>query len=73
VRVVVGLLDERELLSLRGVESPLDRVGLLELLEGKDEQLGVVLVRERGEGDRSKLSALEPVNDRSIDGDGLLG
>lgn len=73
VRVVVGLLDERELLSLRGVESTLDRVGLLELLEGKDEQLGVVLVRERREGDRSKLSALEPVDDRSVDGDGLLG
>lgn len=73
VRVVVGLLDQGELLPLRGVEPALDAVGLLELLEREHEQLGVVLVREGREGDRGKLATLEPVDDRGVDGDRLLG
>jgi hypothetical protein len=73
VRVVVGLLDEGELLSLRLVETSLDGVRLLELLEGEDEELRVVLVGERGEGDRRELAGLEPVNGGRVDGDGLLG
>lgn len=73
MRDALGLLDERELLALRGVEPALDRVGLLELLEREHEQLGVVLVRQGRERDRRKLSALEPVDDRGVDGDGLLG
>ena len=50
VRVVVGLLDQAELLALRLVEPRGGRVRLLEPLEREDEQLGVVLVGERGKG-----------------------
>ena len=73
VRVVVGLLDEAELLTLRLVEARRGRVALLEPLEREDEQLGVVLVRERREGDGRELARLEPVHHRRVDGDRLLG
>mmetsp|Transcript_13888 Transcript_13888/g.19297 ORF Transcript_13888/g.19297 Transcript_13888/m.19297 type:complete len:202 (-) Transcript_13888:339-944(-) len=49
VWVIVGLLDETELFSLRGVESALDAVCFLESFQGQDKQLGVVLVVERRE------------------------
>mmetsp|Transcript_19442 Transcript_19442/g.63358 ORF Transcript_19442/g.63358 Transcript_19442/m.63358 type:complete len:470 (-) Transcript_19442:1597-3006(-) len=73
VRVVVGLLDQAQLLALRLVEARGGRVGLLQPLQRQDEQLGVVLVRERREGDGRELARLEPVHHRGIDGDGLLG
>lgn len=73
VRVVVRLFDESEFLALRLVETTFDRVGLLELLEREDEELGVVLVREGREGDRSELARFEPVDRGGIDGDGFLG
>lgn len=72
VRVVVRLLDERELLALVLVEPALDAVRLLELLEREHEELCVVLVRERRERDRRKLARLEPVHGRRVDRDGLL-
>ena len=73
MRVVVGLFDEGELLTLRLVETSLDGIRLLELLESENEELRVVLVGERGEGDRSELARFEPVNRGGVDGDGLLG
>ena len=73
VRVVVRLLDEGELLSLRLVQTTLDAVRLLELLEREDEELRVVLVRQRREGDGRELARLEPMDGRRVDGDGLLG
>lgn len=73
MRVVVRLLDERELLALVLVEATLDTVRLLELLEREDEELRVVLVRERREGDRGELARLEPVDGGRVDRDGFLG
>mmetsp|Transcript_3491 Transcript_3491/g.11579 ORF Transcript_3491/g.11579 Transcript_3491/m.11579 type:complete len:907 (-) Transcript_3491:778-3498(-) len=73
VRVVIGLLDEAELLALRLVEARGGRVRLLEPLEREDEQLGVVLVRERREGDRRELARLEPVHHGGVDRHSLLG
>ena len=70
--VVVGLFDETELLALRLVESALDTVCLLEALEGQDEQLGVVLVGERGEGNGGEAAALEPVDRGGVDSHRLL-
>lgn len=67
MRVVVRLFDERELFTLRLVESSLDRVGLLKLFESENEELRVVLVRKRGEGDRVELARFEPVNGRGVD------
>mmetsp|Transcript_7034 Transcript_7034/g.20668 ORF Transcript_7034/g.20668 Transcript_7034/m.20668 type:complete len:555 (-) Transcript_7034:1166-2830(-) len=72
VRVVVGLLDEAQLLALVLVQAGVDAVVLLEALQRQDEQLGVVLVRERREGDRRELARLEPVHGRGVDGHGLL-
>ena len=54
MRIVVGLFDQTKLLPLTLVQSTLDTVGLLQTLQGKDEQLRVMLVGERGEGDRRK-------------------
>jgi hypothetical protein len=36
-------------------------ISLLQLLQSQDQKLGIVLVRQRWEGDRSELSALKPV------------
>ena len=47
VRVVVCLLNERQLLTLRLVQAALDGVRLLQLLKRQDEQLRVVLVVQR--------------------------
>ena len=72
VRVVVGLLDQPQLLALLLVQADGHGVLLLEALERQDEQLGVVLVRERRERDRAELAALEPVHGGRVDRDGLL-
>ena len=71
VRVVVRLLHEPELLSLRLVESVLHRVRLLEPLERENQQLRVVLVRERRERDVPEPPRLEPVHRCGVDGHGL--
>ena len=52
MRVVVRLLNEAKLLSLTLVQTALDAVSLLESLEGQDEELCVVFVRQRRERDR---------------------
>ena len=49
VRVVVCLLDERELLTLRLVEPALHRIRLLQLLQREDKELRIVLVVKRPE------------------------
>ena len=51
VRIVICLLYQAKLFPLALVESTLHAVGLLQPLQGEDEQLSVVLVGERGEGD----------------------
>mmetsp|Transcript_62206 Transcript_62206/g.196852 ORF Transcript_62206/g.196852 Transcript_62206/m.196852 type:complete len:623 (-) Transcript_62206:2053-3921(-) len=73
VGVVVGLLNQPELLSLLLVEPHRRGVTLLEPLEREDEQLGVVLVAQGREGDGRELARLEPVHGRRVDGHGLLG
>ena len=73
VGVVVSLLDQPELLSLALVEPALDTVGLLQSLQGQDQQLGVVFVGEGREGDGGEPPALLPVNCGGVDGDRLLG
>mmetsp|Transcript_33281 Transcript_33281/g.109100 ORF Transcript_33281/g.109100 Transcript_33281/m.109100 type:complete len:1053 (+) Transcript_33281:4096-7254(+) len=72
MRIVVGLLDETQLLTLRLVQARLHGVLLLQPLEGQDEQLGVVLVIEGRERDRRELAGLEPVDSRGVDGHSLL-
>ena len=67
VRVVVGLFDQPELLALTLVQARLDGVGFLESLEGENEQLRVVLVRQRRERDGSKPPRLEPVDGGRVD------
>ena len=62
MRVIVRLFDQTELLSLRLVETSLHTVRFLETLQRQDQQLGVVFVRERGEGNRGESPALQPVN-----------
>ena len=47
-------------------------VGLLEPLQGQDEQLGVVFVGQRGEGDGGEAPALQPMHRGGVDGHGLL-
>lgn len=47
-------------------------VSFLESFQGKYEQLGVVLVAERGERDGGEAPALEPVDSGGVDGDRLL-
>mmetsp|Transcript_8730 Transcript_8730/g.18587 ORF Transcript_8730/g.18587 Transcript_8730/m.18587 type:complete len:747 (-) Transcript_8730:2392-4632(-) len=73
VRVVVGLLHKPQLLPLLLVEAHRHHVLLLEPLQGQDEQLGVVLVVEGGEGDAAVLAALQPVHRGGVDGNCLLG
>ena len=72
VRVVVRLLDEPELLPLLLVQADGGGVLLLQALEREDEQLRVVLVAQRREGDGRELAALEPVHRRGVDGHRLL-
>lgn len=72
MRVVVRLLDEGELLSLRLVQTTLDAIRFLELLEREDEELRVVLVREGRERNRRELARLEPVHGGRVDRDGFL-
>ena len=73
VRVIERLLDQAQLLALRLVKSRRHRVILLEPLEREDEELPVVLVRERRERDWGELAGLEPVHRGGVDGDSLLG
>ena len=73
VGIVVSLLNEPELLALALVEAGLDAVGLFQSLQRQDQQLGVVLVRQRGERDGLELPRLQPVHRGGVDGHGLLG
>ena len=72
VRIVVGLLDQTQLLSLLLVQACLDGVLLLEPLQSQNEQFGVVLVVQWREGDRSELPTLQPVHRGGVDRHGLL-
>lgn len=72
VRVIIRLFYQPQLFSLTLVESGLDAVGLLQPLERQDEQLRVVLVRQRREGDRGEAPGLQPVDCGRVDGYGLL-
>jgi hypothetical protein len=59
VGVIVRLLYETQLLTLRLVQPTLHTVGFLEALKGKNEQLGVMLIVEGREWDGCKLAAFE--------------
>mmetsp|Transcript_889 Transcript_889/g.2132 ORF Transcript_889/g.2132 Transcript_889/m.2132 type:complete len:706 (-) Transcript_889:1206-3323(-) len=72
VGIVVGLLNKAQLLTLLLVQACLHRVLLLQPLQSQDEQLGVVLVVERREGDGRELPRLEPMHGRGVDGHSLL-
>ena len=62
VGVVISLLHQAQLLPLLLVQPDSHRVLLLQALQGQDEQLGVVLVAEGGEGDGGELARLQPVH-----------
>ena len=68
----VRLLDQAELLPLALVQARLVDVPFLETLEGEDQQLRVVLVRERRKRDRRELARLEPVHRGGVDRHPLL-
>ena len=72
VRIVVRLLDERELLTLRLIETILHIVRLLQALQRENKQLGVVLVRERWKRDWRESTRLQPMHGRRVDGHSLL-
>lgn len=59
VRVVIRLLHQAQLLALVLVEPHRHHVLLLEPLQRQDEQLGVVLVVERREGDGREPEEIE--------------
>ena len=59
--VVICLLHQAQLLPLLLVQPDGHGVLLLQALQGQDEQLGVVLVAEGGEGDGGELARLQPV------------
>ena len=73
VRIVVSLFNETQLFTSSTVETNLKSQSLLEPLEGKDEELGVVFVGERREWDGSKLPAFKPVHSGGVDCNCLLG
>mmetsp|Transcript_100146 Transcript_100146/g.251032 ORF Transcript_100146/g.251032 Transcript_100146/m.251032 type:complete len:367 (+) Transcript_100146:3702-4802(+) len=72
MRIVVGLLDQTQLLTLLLVQPRLHGVLLLQPLQGQDEQFGVVLVIERREGNGRELPRLQPVHGRGVDRHSLL-
>lgn len=73
VWVVVGLLDEAQLLSLALVKPRLDAVGLLQSLQRQYQQLGVVFVRQGRERYGREAAGLQPVDGRRVDRYGFLG
>ena len=64
--VVISLFNQTQLLSLLLVQAHCHRVLFLQALQSQNEQLGVVLIAERREGDGSELARLQPVHSRSI-------
>jgi hypothetical protein len=62
-----------ELFPLILIQSPLNRVCLLEFFKGQDQKLGIVFVIERREWNGRKLPTLEPMDGSRIDGYGLFG
>lgn len=73
VWVVVGLLDEAQLLSLALVKPRLDAVGLLQSLQRQYQQLGVVFVRQGRERYGREAAGLQPVDGCRVDRYGFLG
>lgn len=73
MRIVVSLFDETQFLSVLLIKPRIGDIDLLQTLQGQDQQLRVVLVRQRRKGDRRELSGLQPVDSCGIDGNGLLG
>lgn len=73
VRIVVRLLNESQLLPLALVEAGLHAVRFLESLEGQDEQLRVVLVRQRRERNGGEAPGLQPVDCCRVDGNSFFG
>mmetsp|Transcript_6179 Transcript_6179/g.20144 ORF Transcript_6179/g.20144 Transcript_6179/m.20144 type:complete len:665 (-) Transcript_6179:1552-3546(-) len=72
VGIVVGLLDEPQLLPLVLIQPRVDPVVLLEPLQREDQQLRVVLVRQRRKRDGRELARLEPVHRQRVDRHALL-
>ena len=72
VRVVERLLDQTQLLALALVQLGGDGEVLLQTLQRQDEQLAVVLVRERRERDRRELARLQPVHGGGVDRHGFF-
>ena len=72
MRIIVRLLDQRQLFALTLVKAALDGISLFELLEREYQELRVVLVRQRRERNRRKFAALESVDGTSVDSNGLL-
>ena len=66
------LLHQAELLALLLVEAHSHSVLLLEALQGQDEQLGVMLVRQRRKLDGAELARLQPVHRCGVDRHRLL-
>lgn len=72
VGIVIGLLDESQLLSLRLVQARLHAVCLFQSLQAKDEDFRIILVVQRREWDVDEFSGLKPVYGGRENGHGLL-
>ena len=72
VWVVISLLNQTQFLTLVLVEPALHAVGLLETLEAQNQQLGVMFVRERREGDWGEPPTLQPMYSGGVDGYSLF-
>ena len=73
MRIIIGLFNQPQLLSLTLIQPRLHTVRLLQPLQRQDQQLRVVLVGQGREGDGHEAARLEPVNSCGVDGDSLLG
>ena len=70
--VIVCLLNQSELFSLRLIEARLDRIGLFQPFQAEHEQLGVILVVQWRERYVLEFAGLKPMHSRGIDCDSLF-
>jgi len=67
MRVVIGLLNEREFFSLRLIQSGLHTVCFFKSLQTQHKKLGVVFVIQRREWYVLEFAGLQPMEDLCVD------
>src|SRR5271170_2266256 len=69
---IVCFFNESQLFSLTLIQSSLDTICLLQLLQRKCQQLGIVFIIEWWERNRLESTCFEPMYRHSVDSDPLL-